>query len=57
MCAESLAPVLNISKHNESDIYYVKLDCALTGIKGTIKAGNELISIYSKLIGEFNAER
>ncbi|MEC7871546.1 MAG: UDP-N-acetylmuramoyl-L-alanyl-D-glutamate--2,6-diaminopimelate ligase, partial [Candidatus Neomarinimicrobiota bacterium] len=56
MCAESLAPVLNISKHNESDIYYEKLDCALTGIKGTIKAGNELIYIDSKLIGEFNAE-
>lgn len=56
MCAESLAPVLNISKHNESDIYYEKLDCTLTGIKGTIKAGNELISIDSKLIGEFNAE-
>ncbi len=56
MCGESLAPVLNISKHNESDIYYEKLDCTLTGIKGTIKAGNELISIDSKLIGEFNAE-
>ena len=56
MCAESLAPVLNISKHNESDIYYEKLDCTLTGIKGTIKAGNELISIDSKLIGESNAE-
>jgi len=56
MCAESLAPVLNISKHNESDIYYEKLDCALAGIKGTIKAGNKLISFDSKLIGEFNAE-
>ena len=56
MCAESPAPVLNISKHNESDIYYEKLDCTLTGIKGTIKAGNKLISFYSKLIGEFNAE-
>ena len=56
MRAESLAPVLNISKHNESDIYYEKLDCSLAGIKGTIKAGNELISIDSKLIGEFNAE-
>ena len=56
MCRESPAPVLNISKNNESDIFFEKLDCTLAGVKGTIKAGSELVSFDSKLIGEFNAE-
>jgi len=56
MCRESPAPVLNISKNNESDIFFEKLDCTLAGVKGTIKAGSEFVSFDSKLIGEFNAE-
>ncbi len=56
MTAESQAPVINISKYKNSDIYYEKIEYSISGIKGIINTGKGLISFNSKLIGEFNAE-
>ncbi|MBC8345450.1 MAG: UDP-N-acetylmuramoyl-L-alanyl-D-glutamate--2,6-diaminopimelate ligase [Candidatus Marinimicrobia bacterium] len=53
---ESQAPVVSISKHGSSDIYFSELTQNLNGIHGTIKAGDMLISVSSSLLGEFNAE-
>ena len=56
MKLESSAPVLSISMKKKSDIYFDKINCSLSGIKGIIKSTNKEISFNSELIGEFNSE-
>ena len=56
MKLESSAPVLSISMKKRSDIYFDKINCSLSGIKGIIKSANKEISFNSSLIGEFNSE-
>jgi len=56
MKLESSAPVLSISMKKKSDIYFDKINCSLSGIKGIIKSTNKEISFNSALIGEFNSE-
>ena len=56
MKLESSAPVLSISMKKRSDIYFDKINCSLSGIRGIIKSANKEILFNSALIGEFNSE-
>lgn len=53
---ESTAPVIKTSVTNNSDVQFKDVSISLSGIKGTIIAGEHEIEIDSSLVGHFNAE-
>ena len=53
---ETIATVLFFSRGNGDTIHFSNADSTLTGIKGTIKAGDFRYDINSSLIGDFNKE-
>jgi len=53
---ESTAPVIKVSVTNNRDVHFKKVYSSLTGISGTIAAGEHEIDFKSALIGDFNME-
>ena len=56
LASETVAPVLLFSKRNRDTIHFCNANLSLTGIEGSIKAGQLRYNIKSKMIGEFNQE-
>ncbi|MDP7217304.1 MAG: UDP-N-acetylmuramoyl-L-alanyl-D-glutamate--2,6-diaminopimelate ligase [Candidatus Marinimicrobia bacterium] len=53
---ESTAPVIKVSETNNSDVHFKHVHSSLSGIAGTISAGEHHIDFDSQLIGDFNKE-
>ena len=56
LASETMAPTLLFSKNNKKTIHFSESNVGLDGIKGSIKAGKDIYSINSKIIGGFNQE-
>ncbi|MEE2764854.1 MAG: UDP-N-acetylmuramoyl-L-alanyl-D-glutamate--2,6-diaminopimelate ligase [Candidatus Neomarinimicrobiota bacterium] len=56
MADETKAPVLFYSRKNGDTIHFAKINSKITGISGTIKAGQYEYAITSTFIGDFNQE-
>lgn len=56
MADETKAPVLFYSRKNGDTIHFAKINSKITGISGTIEAGQNEYAIESTFIGDFNQE-
>tara|TARA_B100000029_G_scaffold144282_3_gene139491 strand:+ start:5207 stop:6655 length:1449 start_codon:yes stop_codon:yes gene_type:complete len=56
MGAETNAPTLVFSRENGSSVHFSGINMVLSGISGTISAGNLTFDIESNLVGDFNKE-
>jgi len=56
LASETIVPTILFSKNNKKVIHFSESNIDLNGIKGSIKAGENIYEINSKIIGEYNQE-